>query len=130
MGTNINLSEVLQAMTDHLGSLEIEIVQLWEENWEKDIRINKLRDQIVQDGPSMTTGSNDTFMAMLKAFFDKKESRVKVPKPHNWEGDQKGFDTFKRECMTWLEDRNLVEDDNIPKVITMVAGWMKGLATQ
>ena len=74
----------------------------------------------------MTMG-NKSFMAMFKAFFEQKESKVHVPKPHHWEGDRKGFDTFKQECKTWLADRRVT---NQGKAVTLIMGYMKGLAAQ
>ena len=69
-------------------------------------------------------------MMMLKTFFEQKESKVCVPEPHDWEGDRKGLETFKRECKTWIADRKLTRYKDVLKAITMIAGWMKGTAAQ
>ena len=99
-----------------------------DENIRKDEQINELKEQLAAtgQGPS-TTMDNNTFMAMLKAFFEQKESKVSVPEPHDWEGDRKGFETFRRECEMWLEDQK-VQDEQ--KAIILIAGYMKGSATQ
>ena len=75
-------------------------------------------------------GEGSSLMMMLKAFFEQKESKVQVPEPHDWEGDRKGLDTFKRECETWIANRKITRYKDVPKVITMIAGWMKGSAAQ
>ena len=88
-------------MADHLNGLETEVIRLWTENDRKDTEIEDLEKRIDEDQPT-TEGQEggSSLMMMLKAFFDQKESKVRVPKPHDWEGDWKGLGTFKRECET------------------------------
>ena len=70
---------------------------------------------------------NELFMATLKAFFEQKESKVRIHELHDWEGDQKGFETFKRECETWLADQKV---KNPERSISLIMGYMKGSAAQ
>ena len=84
MGTELTVQQVLDQMAGRLTGLENEVIRLRNENNRKDDQISKLRDQLA--GPSTTTG-NETFMAMLKAFFETKETKVHVPELHDWEGD-------------------------------------------
>ena len=127
MRTELMIQQVLDQMSNRLTGLENEVIQLKNENNQKDEEIEELQTQITNAlGPSMIMG-NKSFMAMLKAFFEQKESKVHVPEPHNWEGDWEWFNTFQWECETWLTDQKVT---NQGKAVTLIAGYMKGLAAQ
>ena len=124
MGTKLTVEQVLVEITNQITRLENEVIQLRNENWQNDDEIQEIKDQLINSqGPSTMMG-NESFMATLKVFFEKKESKVRVPEPHNWEGDWKEFDTFKRECETWLTGQKVTDQG---KAVTLT---MKGLATQ
>ena len=127
MGTKLTIQQVLDQMSRWLTGLENKVIQLRNENSQKDEEIEELWTQIANSlGPSMMMG-NESFMAMLKAFFEQKELKVQVPKPHDQEGDWKGFDTFKHEYETWLADWKV---NNQGRTVTLIVGYMKGLTTQ
>ena len=68
----------------------------------------------------------------LKTFL-KREKKVRIPDPHDWDRDRKHLDTFFQECKAWIVDCDLDnnEDDAIQtKAIMMITGHMKGLAAQ
>ena len=70
--------------------------------------------------------------AILKAFLTK-EKKIRLPKPHDWDGDRKGLDTFFRECEAWLKDRNMTDDtDDLErrKQIMIIVGHMKDTPSQ
>ena len=127
MGTSLTVEQVLEQMARRLTRLENEVIQLRDENHRKDEQIEELKSQIGATADPSTTTGNATFMATLKAFFEQKELKVGIPEPHNWEGDRKGFKTFKRECKTWLNDQKV--NDNT-KAVTLITGHLKGVATQ
>ena len=121
------VEQVLAEMMNQINGLDNEVIQLRNENQQKDEEICEIKDQLVNtSGPSMMTG-NELFMATLKAFFEQKELKVQIPEPHNWEGDWKGLNTFKRECETWLADQKVTDQG---KAVTLIVGYMKGLAAQ
>ena len=124
MGTGLTIEQALEQVNGWLTRLENEVIQLRNKNAWKDEQIDKLKEQLAAtgQGPSTTTG-NESFMATLKAFFEQNESKVRIPKLHDWEGDRKGFKTFQRECETWLKDRK-VQDEQ--KAVVLIAGYMKG----
>ena len=125
--TPATMEQVLEQLAGRLTGLENEVLRLRNENLRKDEQIHELQEQLVGTaGPSTTTGS-ESFIATLKAFFEQKESKVRVPEPHDWEGDRKGLETFKRECKTWLRDQKVKDEQ---KAIILVAGYMKGAAAQ
>ena len=128
MGTKITVTQVLEQMAERLNGLKAEVIRLREENEQKREEIEDLKKQI-NEGQPMTEGQSSLMMT-LKAFFEQKESKVRAPEPHDWEGDQKGLSTFKRECETWIADRKITRYEDVPKAITMIAGWMKGSAAQ
>ena len=121
MGTDLTVEQILEEMTARITGLENKVLRLRSEDRQKDNEIQQIRDQVGG------TAGNESFMAMLKAFFEQKELKLHVPELHDWEGDQKGFKTFKRECEAWLVDRKVKDPE---KLITLVTGYMKGLATQ
>ena len=131
MGTEININDILERMANHLNGLENEVIRLRTENDQKDMEIDDLKKRIDEGLPTTEgTEGGTSLMTMLKAFFEQKESKVHVRKPHDWEGDRKGLSTFKRECKTWITDRKLTRYKDVPKVITMITRWMKGNAAQ
>ena len=114
-----------------LNGLETEVTRLRTENDWKDAEIDDLKRWLDKDQPMMEgQEEGSSLMMTLKAFFDQKESKVRVPEPHDWEGDWQGLSTFKRECETWIADRKITRYEDVPKAITMIAGWMKGPAAQ
>ena len=86
MGTKqspLTVEQVLDQMAGRLTGLENEVIWLWNENLQKDEQINELQDQLIGTaGPSTMTGT-ESFIAMLKAFFEQKESKVCIPEPHD-----------------------------------------------
>ena len=82
--TPATVEQVLEQLTGRLNGLENEVIRLRNENFRKDEQIQELQEQLAS--PSTTTGS-ESFIATLKAFFEQKESKVRVPEPHDWEGD-------------------------------------------
>ena len=132
MGTEMTMEQILEQMANRLTGLESEVVRLRDENDRKGAEIDDLKKQIDERRPT-TEGEEEegtSLMTTLKAFFEQKESKVRVPEPHDWEGDRKGLETFKRECETWIADRKITRYQDVPKAITMIAGWMKGTAAQ
>ena len=134
MGTEMTMEQILEQMANRLNGLEAEVVRLQLENDRKGAEINELKKQVDERQPT-TVGKGEeeeqmSLMTTLKAFFEQKESKVRIPEPHDWEGDRKGLETFKRECETWIADRKITRYQDVPKAITMIAGWMKGTVAQ
>ena len=133
MGTELTMQEILEQMANRLTGLETKVVRPQTENDRKDTEIEDLKKRIDEHHPT-TEGEEEeertSLMMTLKAFFEQKESKVRVPEPHDWEGDRKGLKTFKRECETWIADRRITRYQDVPKAITMIAGWMKGTTAQ
>ena len=58
------------------------------ENDRKDAEIEDLKKRIDEDQPTMEgQEGGSSLMMTLKAFFNQKELKVRVPEPHDWEGD-------------------------------------------
>ena len=100
MGTELSMQEILEQMENRLMGLETEVVRLRTENDRKDAEI----DEHLPTTEGEEENGGTSLMTTLKAFFEQKESKVRVPEPHDWEGDRKGLETFKRECETWITD--------------------------
>ena len=128
MGTKITIEGTLAAMAERLQSLENEVIQLWSKNEEKTCQIKQLQNPNPNNTSNLTTPNS--FMTMLKAFFEQKENKVQVPKPHNWDSNKRALNTFIWESKTWLEDWKLTLPSNTAKAITMIAGYMKGPVAQ
>ena len=133
MGTELTMQEILEQMANQLTGLKTKVVRLRMENDQKDAEIDDLKKRIDKRHPTMEGEEEEekmSLMTTLKAFFEQKELKVQVPEPHDWEGDQKGLKTFKRECETWIADRRITRYQDVPKAIMMITGWMKGTVAQ
>ena len=90
MGTDLSMHEILEQMANRLTGLETEVVRLRAENDQKDAEIDDLKKEMNERLPMMgeeEENGGTSLMTTLKAFFEHKESKVRVPEPHDWEGD-------------------------------------------
>ena len=121
MGTHgttvVELNALLNTMNERMGRMEATITALTEENKE-------LRAQLAE--PS-TSGSNNGLAQSLKELFVS-EKRVKIPKPHDYDGDKQKLPTFCREAETYIIDQGLDTRADTEKAINVIAGYLTGNA--
>lgn len=68
-----------------------------------------------------------TLVQALKELFVSK--KAKVPKPHDYDGDQLKLATFFQEAETYIVDQGLDSEEETEKAINVITGYLMGNAT-
>ena len=114
------LARLLKNMGDRMTQMESTITALTEEN-------KQLRDQIAAGPSASGPSTTESLVKTINRLFVS-EKKAKVPKPHDYDGDQQKLPTFCREAETYIIDQGLDSERDTEKAINIIAGYMTGNA--
>ena len=124
MGTQVTgeeLSRLLRIMDEKLTNMQAEVIALRRENEE-------LRSQIAAPPASGAAQENNHGLAATITQLLASEKKVKVPKPHDYDGDRQKLPTFCREAETYIIDQGLDTTAETERAINVIAGYFTGAA--